>query len=418
MSPRDLIPFLLVCLPPAAAQTPQYVGAGGCSGSNCHGGTSPAAETDSRILANEYSIWSVRDKHSKAYGVLGSERSKRMGEILKLGAPQSAQRCLACHALGSPAKSVSDGVACEACHGPAQKWLGPHTAANNPHSNNVALGMYDTKDISLRTKKCLECHLGSSEKAVDHELIAAGHPDLPFELDTFSAALPMHWRDPKPQAGNSLPHVRVWAVGQATALAEGMRLLATHASSAWPEFSDLECYQCHHDLRATSWRLERGYPGRKAGSLQVNLARQDVLRVLAAQAAAEQVGALESAVTRVSSLVSGRFTDGAAIAQAARAAEQQANALAARFAREDFNAASARAIAKALTADIWAIASHGVGSAEQATMALDSLGAAYTGNKAAFQDGMSKLYDYLEHPSAYHPSEFANQFRKTAGLLN
>lgn len=351
--------------------------------------------------------------------MLGNDRSKRMAEILKLGAPQTAPRCLACHAGGSPAKFVSDGVACEACHGPAEKWLGPHTTGNNPHANNVALGMYDTKDVALRVKKCLECHLGTGDKVVDHELIAAGHPDLVFELDTFSAALPMHWRDPKPQPGNSLPRVREWAVGQAVALAEGMRLLGARASAGWPELAELECYQCHHDLRADSWRIQRGYAGRKPpGGLQVNAARQDVLRVLAAQAAKEQAGAVESSLAQVASLVSNRFTDGAAIAQAARAAAQQADALAGRFARQDFDAAAARALVKALTGDVGRIANAGPQAAEQATMALDALGAATAGNATAFQGAVGRLYDYLEHPSAYQPSEFAAQFRKVAGLLN
>ncbi len=47
---------------------------------------------------------------------------------------------------------MSDGVACEACHGPAEKWLGPHTAADNTHEGNVALGMLDTKKLDVRAQ--------------------------------------------------------------------------------------------------------------------------------------------------------------------------------------------------------------------------------------------------------------------------
>jgi hypothetical protein len=278
--------------------------------------------------------------------------------------------------------------------------------------------MYDTKDPILRAKKCLTCHLGSGEQIVDHELIAAGHPDLVFELDTFSAALPMHWREPKPQAGNSLPRVRDWAVGQAVALAEGMRLLAARASAAWPEFAELECYQCHHDLRADSWRIQRGYAGRRAGSLQMNVARQDVLRVVLTQAAPEQSAAVEKPLAQAAALIAARLGDGPAIAQAARAAAQQADALAARFARQDFDAAAARAIVKALAADAARIAGSGVHSAEQATMSLDALAAAAWPGHQGFQSAIAKLYDYLEHPSVYQPAEFAAQFRKAAGLLN
>jgi hypothetical protein len=413
-----LFPLVFLSAAYAFGQTPQYIGAGGCASSNCHGGTTPLAESASRILGNEYSIWSVRDKHSKAFSVLANDRSKRMAEILKLGNAQSAERCRVCHAVGSPAKLVSDGVACEGCHGPAEKWLGPHTQANNQHANNVSLGLYDTKDLSLRVKKCLECHLGSGNRVVDHDLIAAGHPDLVFELDTFSAALPMHWREPKPGPGNALPRVREWAVGQAMALGDGMRLLAARAASHWPEFAELECYQCHHDLRAESWRIERGYSTRRPGSLQVNLARQEVLRILAAQAAKEQAGALESALAQLTGAVANRFSDGAGIAGAARNAAQQADALAARFLKQDFDANTSRGIIKALTAEVWRIAASGPQSAEQLTMSLDALGAATSGNTPAFQGSMAKLYDYLEHPSTYHPGEFAALFRKVAGTLN
>src|SRR4051794_10205213 len=87
----------------AAAQSPPhaFVGAGGCSSSNCHGGTTALKEADSRILGNEYATWSVADKHANAYKVLEEPRSKRIGEILKLDATKD-KRCTACHIAGSP----------------------------------------------------------------------------------------------------------------------------------------------------------------------------------------------------------------------------------------------------------------------------------------------------------------------------
>ena len=126
------------------------------------------------------------------------------------------------------------------------------------HADSVQKGMTDTKKLDVRAKMCLACHLGQGSQLVDHDMIAAGHPDLAFELDTFTVGQPAHHREPKPSPGNALPRVRAWAVGQSSALAEGMGMLALHAAKAWPEFSDLECYQCHHDLRADSWRIQRG----------------------------------------------------------------------------------------------------------------------------------------------------------------
>ena len=389
-------------------QQAKYVGAGGCSGSNCHGGTAAAAEKDSRIWGNEYAIWSLNDKHTKAYKVLAEPRSKRMAEILKIANAQTDARCTVCHVAGSPERSKSDGVACEACHGPAEKWLGSHTQANS-HAASVAAGMIDTKNLRVQAATCLGCHLGTRDKIVDHELIAAGHPDLNFELDTFSWAQPVHHREVKPSAGNSLPRVRVWAVGQAMALADGMRLLAVRAARSWPEFSELECYQCHHDLRLDSWRIQRGYGGRKPGSPQINQARLEVARILVAQAAPGQRSVLESALAQVESTAAT-----AAVGAAASRAAQQADMLVAQFEKQDFTATQARALVRALTTGIARVAGAGVNAAEVATMSLDSLSAAVA---PAAQSAMAPLYDYLEHPSTYQPGDFATLFRKAANAV-
>jgi hypothetical protein len=397
----------------AFAQEPRYIGAGGCSSSNCHGSTTRLPESTSRIWGNEYALWSVPDKHSKAFKALESERSKRMGQILNIADVRTDRRCTACHVVGSPERAASDGVSCEACHGPAEKWLGPHTQKNS-HAASVTSGMIDTKDPIVRAKTCLGCHLGSEQKVVDHELIAAGHPDLAFELDTFTWAQPAHHNEPKSSGGNQMPHVRLWAVGEAVKLAEGMRLLAARAAKSWPEFAELECYQCHHDLRAESWRITRGYAGRRPGSLQFSVARTDVLRVLVAQAAPGQRAAFDDALGALSKIVSSRPFDGSGIAQAAQALARQGDALAASFAQRNFDGAIAQTLAQALAADIGRAANNGVLSAEQATMALDSLLASLAGDQTKSVEAVSRLYAYLEHPSTYQPGEFAALFRKAA----
>ena len=97
-----------------------FIGAGGCASSNCHGGTTALPAGESRILANEYAHWSVSDKHARAYKALVEARGKRMAEILGIADATRDKRCTVCHVAGSPEKTRSDGVACEACHGPAE----------------------------------------------------------------------------------------------------------------------------------------------------------------------------------------------------------------------------------------------------------------------------------------------------------
>lgn len=408
--------MLLAAAVEVFAQKPQFVGAGSCSGAICHGGTAPAEEKISRILTTEYAVWSIADKHSRAAKVLGEPRGKRMVEILGISDPMKDAKCAGCHVAGSPERSSTDGVACEACHGPAEKWLASHVQKES-HATSVASGMADTKNLRVRVKTCLQCHLGSEGKEVDHELIAAGHPDLAFEMETFSFAQPAHYREPKPSSGNSLPKVRLWAVGQAVALAEGMRLLAQHAATRWPEFSDLDCYQCHHDLRAESWRIERGYAGRRPGAAQLNLARTDVIRILVAGAARRQQSEFDASLNRLSAVVSASLSDGPGIATAAREVAKQADSLASLWETMDFTPDMARSLAQALAADITRIAASGAHSAEQATMSLDALSASYSANPQLAAKAIGELYTYLEHPSTYNGREFASLFRKVAGQL-
>ena len=207
--------------PPADAS--KYTGPGSCSSTSCHGSVKP--RTDNRVFQNEYSIWVVKDKHAKAYDALTGPIGERMGRILSLGKSEQAPKCLACHALDVPAEArtktfdLSEGVSCESCHGPASAWLGPHTTRNWTHEQSIAAGMYDTRNLARRTEKCLMCHLGTQEKFVDHEMIAAGHPDLYFELDSFSAVMPRHWKTPRestpgvPAENDARAGVREWGTG-------------------------------------------------------------------------------------------------------------------------------------------------------------------------------------------------------------
>jgi hypothetical protein len=401
--------IVLVAAGAALAQTPSYVGAAGCKSSNCHGGTAPLPLTEnSRVQQNEFTLWSTFDKHKDAYKVLTEPRGKRMSDILRISNPTTDKRCAVCHVDGSPDNLRSDGVACEACHGPASGWKDTHEAKNS-HADSVRKGMVDVENPAVRSSKCLTCHLGTGDKIVDHELIAAGHPDLAFEMGTFDYAMPAHHRQ-----RDTKMRVQAWAIGQANGLADGMRLLTTHSEKGWPEFSDLECYQCHHDLRKESWRINLGYASRKPGSLRVNLARYEVTRVLVATAAPDQSAALQSAFARLTDAVSNRFTDGAGIAAAARGVEKTADDLTKLFMSPNSNV-DAKAVLQALTTNIQTIANAGVNSAEQATMSLDALTLALNPNRS--KDALGPLYDYLEHPSAYTPSGFADKYRQVAGRV-
>jgi Cytochrome c554 and c-prime len=427
-------------LAPARAANPQseagkYTGPGSCSSTSCHGSVKPRA--DSRIFQNEYSIWVVKDKHAKAYDALTGEVGERMGRILGIGKSEQAAQCLACHALDVPAEQrartfeLSEGVTCESCHGPASAWLGPHTTRGWTHEQSVAAGMYDTRNLVRRTEKCLSCHLGTQEKSVDHEMIAAGHPDLYFELDSFSAVMPRHWKTPResapgvPASNDPWSGVREWGTGQSVELRASMERIAWRAKGKnWPEYSELQCFSCHHALTAPeqSWRQQRGYPGRRPGDPPWNGSRYAVFRELARQVDGDVSARLDQQIAQVAKLLSQLNPDREAVVAAASSAATLSRELTARIQAQPFDAALTQRLIERISEDADEIANDGERAAEQAAMALDSLFIAYSHNTqvahaADVRAAINGLFQQLENPSLYNPSQFASQMRKVSSLL-
>ncbi len=206
----------------ATLQTDQFIGATGCKSSSCHGG---AGEKRSQYLT-----WVKQDFHSRAYAVLVTARSARMAETLALPAAQTSARCTTCHSpLQSVAPSrltktaqIDEGVSCESCHGAAAPWLRGHTRTDWTYATRVGAGMHDLRNLYVRANACVACH-----QNLDADLLAAGHPELTFELDGQSVAQPKHWRDEDPASGP-----RAWLVGQAVALREMSWALAKDEAPA------------------------------------------------------------------------------------------------------------------------------------------------------------------------------------------
>src|SRR5262249_41475906 len=66
--------------------------------------------------------------------------------------------------------------------------------------------------------------------------------------------------------------VQDWVLGQLATAEAAAVLLAYRANSEaapWPELAEYDCFACHHDLKAKSWRqtTPKHYEGRLAGSL-------------------------------------------------------------------------------------------------------------------------------------------------------
>ena len=187
--------------PPAAAAPPPekgfYLGPTACGSSSCHGSVEPRKTLG--VRQDEYFIWQKKDLHARADGVLYDDRSRAIARRLHLGDPGKSQVCLTCHALSVPARlqrgplELEDGISCESCHGAASGWFEGHRSESWTHQQSVAAGMTDLRDVQVRANVCLSCHLGGPGRSVNHDLIAAGHPQLAFELDNYSEGMPAHW---------------------------------------------------------------------------------------------------------------------------------------------------------------------------------------------------------------------------------
>lgn len=247
------------------------VKSGACSAGGCHGGPK-----------GEYTTWAHHDPHARAYETLFEPRSRDIwsrlnrGRATPLPLPEENAHCLACHTTGPGVERdplhhrTEASVGCESCHGAAGDWVQVHHQHDRwkrlDSQAKQSLGFRNLKDLGVRADACTRCHVGSSQGEVDHDLIAAGHPPLRFELSLYHARLPKHWDEQKDRTGQPDFEARLWLLGQATSA-----LAATQLSiSARLDLAAYDCFGCHHDLNPSGWRRPRGHSDQPLGSLRPN----------------------------------------------------------------------------------------------------------------------------------------------------
>jgi Cytochrome c554 and c-prime len=247
-----------------------WLGVSSCTAASCHGGGIKGAR------GSEWNTFADCDSHYRAYGALLDERSTRIMKNLNDPTPAHQQsRCLVCHAMEAgrtrhgPRFSLADGVGCESCHGPAQKWLTTHYLPEwqqlSPAAK-AAVDFFPTKDLVARARLCADCHVGKGDQEVNHDLIAAGHPRLNFEYASYLAIYPKHWSERAEKAAYPDLEARAWAIGQVVSAQAALELLAHRAANSnknpWPEFAEYNCFACHKELPGTApKRRPNGPPG-------------------------------------------------------------------------------------------------------------------------------------------------------------
>lgn len=218
-----------------AAESPlaRFVGTPSCASSSCHGGAGPRRDQVGR--------WESQDVHRRASSTLNAARSEQLALALGLtnslgqSIAAASSRCTVCHAPNATVPAAmrrvnldpTEGVACETCHAPAESWLRSHTRPGPPrddftYPDKVAAGLRDLRDLRVRANVCVACH-----ENVGPELLAAGHPELIFELDGQTRHEPRHWVEQPGFQG-----AQAWLVGQAVAWREVTWLLREPAEAS------------------------------------------------------------------------------------------------------------------------------------------------------------------------------------------
>lgn len=411
-----------------------HEGVATCAGSACH---SRQVESGVTVRQNELITWQDRSSqagaHSRAWRVLTEPRAQAIAQRLGIGPAQRAKECLGCHADPAPANlrgaqfQLSDGVGCEACHGGSGRWLASHRTVDGSHQANIAAGLVPLENPVTRANVCLDCHFGSSRPGqfVTHEIMAAGHPRVSFELDLFSS-LVRHWDvdadyvKRKGYAGG----VKTWAVGQALALDRAVSLYAApgRGQGAFPEFYFFDCHSCHRaisdDPKARpTWEPNPGRPipagqppFNDENMIMLSAAAKVVAPALAARLDADS-RAFHTALTR----------DRAESIRAASKLGATARALSAAFAARSFSRAETLAILDAVVSGDGVKRYTDYTGSAQAVMAADTLlnalvssGQVDRGAAARVRPALDRAYAQVRDPNAYRPAAFRESLAQVA----
>ena len=278
-----------------AADSP-FVGSQTCNSVSCHGRTEPRRVSGGGGSASlhEFLLYERYDPHARAAKTLVSPEFQAIVDRLseRKEGPSSAEvyrQCAQCHdPEGIVAAEQSSellvpletghgmslrGIQCESCHGGAKDWLVRHYERDVSRSSLLAAGMRDTKSLQVRGQLCASCHVGGEERNVNHDMLAAGHPPLRFELAAYhrkltshdEAGKQSHWNDARERRGTKDFEVQLWEAGQiasahaALSLLEGRAHRASltaandqSAAAPWPEFAEYNCFSCHQRLRSVA----------------------------------------------------------------------------------------------------------------------------------------------------------------------
>ena len=226
-----------------------------CAGSNCHGGR----------REGEYKFWIEKDPHSLSWVTICSDKSVEIMRRLNIMKGSDIvdhdgfDNCLSCHnsvrrykeprtnnSNGNPYginSFMREGVGCTSCHGPSERWINSHYRLYASTGD----GFTGLSNIYVRARVCASCHIGDKNKDLNHDVYAAGHPQLVYNFVDFHNKLPKHWTEYQIDRGTLLLAGEIAKIDSSLALMES-RLAKLNSVSQWPEFASHNCGSCHINL--------------------------------------------------------------------------------------------------------------------------------------------------------------------------
>lgn len=193
----------------------------------------------------EFNAWQ-KTHHAKSFNILpASEKGNEIAEKMGMEMDRGESICIECHftVTAKSPKVAVEGITCESCHGPAKKWLDPHSAkgikrekegkaARNARMEKSAeLGLLRPRSIYQLAENCFQCHTVPNEELV----IKGGHTaGSKFELVAWTQGEVRHnIFEKKKNEGASAARKRVlYITGKALDLEYGMRGIAKATKKA------------------------------------------------------------------------------------------------------------------------------------------------------------------------------------------
>lgn len=347
-----------------------------------------------------------------------------------IGPAQSAPQCLGCHVglvpdrKPGPGFQISDGVGCEACHGGAERYIASHAAVGATPASNALAGMIRLDVAQTRAGLCLDCHFGSNRPGqfANHQIMAAGHPRLRFELDLFTSLQRHHDEDADYLARKgTINGAKIWAIGQSLALSRQLALFADPLrgmAGSFPEFTAFDCRSCHRTISddpATRTAAARNATRPvSAGAVIFNDENMILLAAAARVIAPPQAAAFSSAARQFHASIG---SDRTAALRDAAALRNAALQLANRFEAAPFSPAQSRAILHDILRGPAAEALSDYQGGAQAVMAVDTLLSALVNSKSvdpaqaqALRPAIDRAFAATRDANHWQPSELRAAF--------